>query len=391
MRFIIVIILTIAIGALSYIAFQKYNNPNTVDIEKLNEFTIYNSNKSEFDLEIEQIRSVQKDPKDTNSLQYYGWIPDWGMQSGLDTLKNNPHITSISPFWFDLNEDGSLKANPYTNWSVLLNYTKQNNIELVPAITSFERDKLTKVLNSKENSQRFINEVMSNVLNYSYDGIDLDFEHIYVNDHKVLLDLIETLSNELKRNNKQLHLSLLSKWGDNFPYGQTKAALDYPKLAKFADKIKLQGYGYSIAQDPLGPVGPLAWLEDVIRYSIKIGIPREKIVLGIHTYTMDWSIKDPIRYDLDYFGEQFFIGYTGGDGVAYYGDGLVKLFNNYVVEEEYVDTWGEVIGKYNFNGQIRAAVFPSNKSIEVRKQLAAEYGINGIAYWKLGGEGNLKL
>lgn len=391
MRLIIVLILLIVSSTLSYFAYTKYINPNTVNVEKINEITIYTSNKTPLELEIEEIRKIKKEPKSINSLSFSGWIPDWDMVDGFNTLKKNPNIKSVSPFWFDLNEDGSLKTTPYTNWKEFITYTQNNSIELVPSITSFDRDKLTKVLNSNENTDRFIKQVIDNVIENNYDGIDLDFEHIYINDQKLLLDLVKRLNSELESINKVLHFSLLSKWSDLVPYGQTKASLDYKALEPYLDELKIQGYGYSIAQDPIGPIGPLIWLEDIIRYVIKIGIPREKIVLGIHTYTMDWSVRETINYQLDYFGGQFFTGFSGGDGVAYYGTGVKRLLSNYSVKEDYVESWGEVIGRYNFNGQERAAVYPNDRSIEDRKKLTSEYGIKGISYWRLGDEGDLKL
>jgi len=393
MRFIIVIILTIAIAGATYSAYYKYNNPNTTEVEKINEIKIYNSNKTDFDIEIDTIKAVPKQEKDLNSLKYYGWIPDWDMADGVKSLINNPHITSVSPFWFDLLEDGTLATNPYTNYSELIDYTSSNNIALVPTITSFDKEILTKVLNSEENTARFIDETISYIEQNNYQGIDLDFESFYVVDQKLFLDLMSELKARLNNIGKLLYISSLAKWGNNISYAQSKATLNYKAIGEIVDVFIIQGYSYSPTNsNSIGPIGPIDWQEDVVRYAINEGVPREKIVLGVNTYAQDWSER-PIQYDLLYYTAE---GLPNNDfdseaAVAYYYNGIDKLYSNYSVDEKFIDNWGEMLGVYNFNGQKRYVVYPNKTSIDLRKKLAADYGINGISYWRLGDDGTLQL
>lgn len=393
MRLIIVIILFIVIGVASFFAYQKYYNPNITTIEKTNEIKIYTSNKTDFDLEIDAIQSIPKQQKDVSELKFYGWIPDWDMQDGLATLQNNSLITSVSPFWFDLNDNGSLATNGYTNWSTFIEYTSNNNIDLVPTITAFERDKLNRVLNSSENVDRFINETIEYIQQNNYQGIDLDFESFYINDQKPFFDMLAQLKERLNTINKKLYFSALAKWGNNISYAQTRATLDYKKLGEIVDVFIIQGYSYTPTNsNTIGPIGPLDWLEDIIRYAIKEGVPREKIVLGINTYAQDWSDR-PIQYDLLYYTAEGLPDNDFGSeaAVAYYHNGVDKLFSNYSVDQKYIENWGEMLGSYDFNGQKRWIVYSNKDSIEIRKKLAADYGINGISYWRLGDEGSLNL
>lgn len=393
MRLIIVIVLFLVIGVASFFAYQKYNNPNIKTIEETNEIKIYTSNKTDFDLEIDAIQSIPKQQKDIGELKFYGWIPDWDMQDGLTTLQNNSLITSVSPFWFDLNDNGSLATNGYTNWSTFIEYTSNNNIDLVPTITAFERDKLNRVLNSQENVNRFINETIEYIQQNNYQGIDLDFESLYVNDQKPFFDMLAQLKERLNTINKKLYFSALAKWGNNISYAQTRATLDYKKLGEIVDVFIIQGYSYTPTNsNTIGPIGPLDWLEDIIRYAIKEGVSREKIVLGINTYAQDWSDR-PIQYDLLYYTAEGLPDNDFGSeaAVAYYHNGVDKLFSNYSVDQKFIENWGEMLGSYDFNGQKRWIVYSNKDSIEVRKKLAADYGINGISYWRLGDEGSLSL
>lgn len=393
MRIVIILILTIAIGGASYFAYQKYNNPNTVTIEKTNEIKVYTSNKTDFDLEIETIRAVPKEPINQSDLKFYGWIPDWDMVDGFESLKNNPQITSVSPFWFDLNDDGSLATNAYTNWSDLIDYTSSNNVMLVPTITSFEKDKLTKVLNSPENLTRFLDETVNYIQQNNYQGIDLDFESFYVSDQKPFLDLLKELKARLQPIGRKLYISSLAKWGNNISYAQSKSTLNYKAIGDIVDIFIIQGYSYSpINSNSIGPIGPIDWQEDVIRYAINEGIDRNKIVLGVNTYAQDWSER-PIQYDLLYYTAE---GLPSNDfdseaAVSYYHKGVDSLLANYNVEQTFIENWGEVLGSYNYGGQKRYVVYPNKDSLDLRKKLAADYGLNGISFWRLGDEGTLQL
>lgn len=393
MKILILVILFGVIGVLSYLTYTAYLNPKIEVVERVKEVQIVNSDKSDFEIEIEQIRSVPIQPKEISDLKIHGWIPDWDMRDGLNTLRNNPQIKSVSPFWFDLNADGSLKTTSLTNWGEFINYTRNNNIELIPSITSFDKDKMTQVLNSTENSQRLISQILENVEKFDYQGIDLDFESFYRNDQKLLFDLLKGLKDQLNQRGKKLYFSPLAKWGNLIEYGQTKSTLDYKLLADNTDMLLIQGYSYTAnGSSQIGPIGPLEWLEDLIRYAIKEGVPREKITLGIHTYAIDWSERE-IQYDLLYYTPE---GLSNADnsmeqGVAYYHNGVDKLLSNYSVDLRYIENWGEMLGSYDFNGQKRFVVYPTEQSIQQRKELAAKYGLAGISYWRLGDEGSLKL
>ena len=58
------------------------------------------------------------------------------------------------------------------------------------------------------------------------------------------------------------------------------------------------------------------------------------------------------------------------------------------MQSEFRSDWGEAIGRYDYKGQQRVVVYANDQSIELRKQLAKDYGIKGVSYWRIGGEGN---
>jgi spore germination protein YaaH len=391
----LVVLLVILIASQSYLFFQIYNTPqvNLKIIEKRQDIKI--SNRTELELEVDEIRKVAKSPISIDDLYITGWIPDWDIPDGLVTVKNNSGLfDSISPVWFLVNSDGSLKKTSYTNGPALISHIQENNIELIPTISLFDREIFSSVLNNTENYNRHITQILDNVDKFEYDGIDLDYEEVFLKDKTLFFRLLEDLSKEMKSRNKKLVFSPLAKWADNIEYVGTKMVFDYKRISDYVDEIRIQGYGFTIANDSqIAPIGPINWLEDVLRYSIKIGVPREKIVLGIHTYAYDWSER-PMATSIDYYNENRSIqlpieGLPPAD--AYYGKALDGVISKYNLQYDFNEEWAEAVGTYMYEGKPRTVIFPTAESIALRKKLAADYGIKGIAYWRVGDEGTLQL
>ena len=52
----------------------------------------------------------------------------------------------------------------------------------------------------------------------------------------------------------------------------------------------MMAYDYSHSGTEPGPVAPLWWVEENIEYMLKMGLPPEKLSLGIATYGYDWLL-----------------------------------------------------------------------------------------------------
>lgn len=353
------------------------------------------SSRSDKDIEFEQINSVEKQTKDTNDLFVTGWIPDYDIPDGLNVVKEQKdNFDSISPVWFWVNENGSLQKNGYTNGKEFIAFTNQNNIELIPTITLFDHEILNKVLNSDENFNRHINEIVKNVVDNQYDGIDLDYESTYLKDKDKFFDFLEELSSQLHALDKKLVFTVLSKWGDLVEYNslpQTRLTQDYKRISDLVDEFRIMTYDfYGAGSVKAGPIAPLEWMEFVIKYAIYTGVPREKIVLGVHTYAYDWTERDIATNIV--VDNEFKVGLFGNSDPAdaYFYKDVEKVKNQYNLTENFNDKWGEAIGEYTFENQKRIVVYPTQKSFELRKELAAEYGLKGVAYWRVGDSGSLK-
>ncbi|KKP69745.1 hypothetical protein A2X44_04705 [candidate division CPR3 bacterium GWF2_35_18] len=360
-------------------------------------FCYLNSSQSESESELEKIRNIEKQAKKIEEIQITGWIPDWDFQDGFNSLRTQKDtFSSISPFWYDLNEDGSLEPNASTNNEEFIQFVKNNNIELIPTITTFNADTLSSMLNSIEYREKHLNEIIQIVTRNNYDGIDLDYESVYLDDDELFYNFLETLALILHENNKKLVFTAVSKWGEEdilyTTLPQTRKTFDYKRLAKITDELRIMTYDYTNRTSIYyGPVSPIAWVEDVIRYAIYVGVPREKLVIGIPTYAFDFTER-PALPKIEYYPVLYMrTGENLKEASAYYYDEIKKVTAAYDFEVEFNDYWGEAIGKYtNDNDENHIVVFQNQESIDLRKKLAADYGIKGVTYWRIGDEVDLR-
>lgn len=345
--------------------------------------------------EVEKLKNIPKNPKTPAELKIMGWIPDWDLADGFTTLKQY-NFNSVSPFWLLPQEDGSIKEVLNKVNPEIISYADQNNIELIPTIPLFDGNIFSTIFNDEARYQKFINEVISRVDKYNYDGIDLDFEEIKLEDKEIFFKFLKEITQKVHERNKLVSFTVLPQWSNEISYighPQTRAVQDYLEISTIVDEFRIMTYDYYGRNSiKAGPVAPLEWMERVIQYAIFSGVPREKIVLGIPTYLYDWSDRE-IATQINLSGDEIGLGSLLGlePGEAYYGSGLQKVVNNYNFQSTFNSDWGEAIGRYEYQGKSRIVVFPTNESILLRKELAAEYGVKGIAYWRLGDEGELKL
>ena len=397
---ILIILSALIITAEGVAAYYFYKHPVKKTVTEIISNKNYVSTKSDADLEYLQLDQIQKHPKNLSDVYVTGWIPDYDIPNGLATLKEQSSVfKGVSPVWFYAQEDGSLKETLYSNGPELTNFASEKNFDLVPSIALFDAPTFSKVLNSEDLINTHVSNIVNMTVDNNYKGIDLDYEALYLADKDKFFDFLKKLSDQLHSKSKILSFTVLPKWGDNIDYpalAQTRRVEDYKRIADLSDEFRVMTYEFSGRKSPLaGPLAPLKWMEYTIKYMINLGIPRDKILLGVPTYSYDWSERPLAADDLDLINWYDVIKQNSNpsleDGVAYFNKQINQVRNNYDLTETFNDAWGEVIGRYNFKGTNRIIVFPNEESFKLRKQLAADYGIKGITYWRIGGEDGLKL
>lgn len=336
-----------------------------------------------------------KDSFETNELETFeftlsGWIPYWGSTSGLNSLKNNPDLfSSISPVWFEVNKDGSLKTKFPSNKKEMIDFLNEKNIDVIPAIAMFDHELFTEVLQNPDNLGRHIKSIVDVVVNNNFDGIDLDYESTKLSDKEKYFEFLSRLNKDLKLKDKKLIVTVIAKWGDDITYPslvETREVQDWSEIQNYADKIRIMAYDYTFIKSKFpGPIGPLNWIEEVIKYGVSKVDP-QKLVLGVHLYAYEWIGQNESKLP---FVPNMKMNSAGDSEAKAFTYTEVKniLKSNNGKSSNYE---GEKIFDYVAKDNIsRSLVYIDPKGINDRINLAKEYNLAGVVFWRIGGDFDL--
>jgi len=336
--------------------------------------------------------------KFNNNLKACGWIPNWASIDGFESLKANlKDLNCISPVLYEANEDGSLNNISPNNIHEIIELAKNNGIKIYPTITLFDHEIFTKILQSDENYRRHIDKLIAVLNNDAYDGIDLDYESTKLSDKSKYDEFIIELSDKLHEKRKELIITVLSKWGDDITYPslpETRKVQDWAFLSRYADFIRIMAYDFSFSKSKYpGPIAPLDWIESIIKYA-KTKVPDEKLILGIHLYSYQWSQKGDTKFEANQM--PFVFAYSFAENIydettttASYDyktvQGIINKYDGYSFEysKEKVFVYQKPVGEGFEN---RVLVYIDKDGVLARKDLAARYNFYGVCYWRLGNE-----
>lgn len=350
-------------GSFGYLAYSniKYNPPSENTVHSLVNIVTFPS------LMIKEPKLFDIDPSSVSDVNYHGWIPTWAMDAGIKTLEERKDkFASVSPVFYSIQNDGSLQSNKngLERLKALINGSK---IKLIPTISSFDPNGLSRNLNNFESYNKYL---LKEIDQHNFDGIDLNYELIYRSDKDVFFDHIKYLSSELKKRNKLLSVTVLSKWGDNIKYGfapQTREVQDYKEIGKYADQIRIMTYDFT-SQGSLmpGPIAPIEWVDQVLRYATNRVNP-SKILLGIHLYGYFWSLNE-----------------NGAKALDFRQATEIIKFNN-SADKFYSEKYKEGALKFaGFDGKTYFGYFANPESVSARIDIAKKYGVNSVVFWRLG-------
>jgi len=359
----LVLLTTVSVGAFGYLVYSetKYIPPTKSTIQGVTSSLtfpkVYKFEPRLFDL-----------PQITPSnVSYNGWIPTWAMNAGIKTLEERKDkFASISPVFYSIQADGSFQSNK-GGLDKIKSTIAGTNIKIIPTIGCFDPDGLGKVLN---NPDEYHKSLLSEIDQNGYDGIDLDYESTYLNDKDEFFAHLKFLSTELKKRNKILSVTVLSKWADDITYGfapQTRQVQDYAEIAKYADQIRIMTYDFTSqgSANP-GPIAPVEWVEQVLKYATNRVSPN-KLVLGIHLYGYFWNATEDKARALDYRT-------------------ITDIKQNNQNPDSFYSTKNEESAlKYiGSNGKAFFGYYAGPEVVQSRVNLAAKYGVSAVSFWRLG-------
>ncbi|MBS7528177.1 hypothetical protein KHM83_15930 [Fusibacter paucivorans] len=289
----------------------------------------------------------------------------------VNKITNLVGINVVSPTWYEM-EDAfgnftDKSGDRYLEWA------KEQGYEIWPLITNrFDPDLTHEFLASSDARMNFIEQIVSISLAKNYDGINIDFENIYLEDRDALSNFINELSWYLKPLDITLSMDVtVIAESDNW-----SKCFDRAVLGRIVDYLVVMTYDEYWSSSPIsGPVASYDWAERSLKVIAEL-VPSEKMIMGIPLYTRVWSEK-PNAEAID----QMSVSSTA-IGIATQ-DALIE-------EKGLSPTWSDIdrlyFVSYVEDDLIKKIWIENIETIVHKIKLSESMSLGGYAFWRRGFE-----
>jgi spore germination protein YaaH len=277
-------------------------------------------------------------------------------------------LNVISPTWFTLaNEKGDMEDRGSLSYS---NWAHKNGYKVWALVDNkFESEMTNKLLNNAAARTRFIEALISNAKKYRIDGLNIDFENMYIKDKNAFTQFVKELHQKTKVKGLVLSvdvsvIALYSNWSESF---------DRAALSKVVDYVALMAYDQHWGGSPVsGSVAQLSWVEQNLKKVLR-EVPKEKLLLGVPFYTRLWK-EEPV---------------SGSTNTLVTSKAIsMEVAEQTIAENNAIKTWDAVSGQYYATYKKGNATYKiwleEERSIKLKAELVNKYKLAGIASWKYG-------
>lgn len=139
-----------------------------------------------------------------------------------------------------------------------------------------------------EGQNRLIDNIIANMQEKGYVGLDIDFEFILPEDKQLFINFIANVKSRLEPLGFLTLVALAPKTSGEMT-GLLYEAHDYPAIGAIADIVLLMTYEWGYLYGPPMATSPLNNVRRVLEYGVSV-IPREKILMGVPNYAYDWPL-----------------------------------------------------------------------------------------------------
>ncbi|HEX2953694.1 MAG TPA: glycosyl hydrolase family 18 protein [Bacillota bacterium] len=318
----------------------------------------------------------------TESLSGYmvsAWFPDYDLnRAALSLNAGRGILTEVNPVWFILNSDGSIKMLPQANEAALIATARDNGMKVIPTVMNFGAGNfnaapVVKILSDATLRMNHARSLAQLVKDYNYDGIEIDYEGLPSTVRSSFTALVRDVRTELP-DGKLLSLDVYSKTTGTESWNGPGAEC-WEELLPLVDRFKIMIYDYSWSTGKPGPIAPLNWTRNVLKYAVgvaaQVNVTPKKIMVGMPFYGWDWPAGPPAQ-----------------EAVYQSMIALKKSLPVGSFSEERDPDSGEIVLKYLKNDIAHIAYYQDAQTLSGRLAIIRESypQVGGISFWRLGGE-----
>lgn len=283
-------------------------------------------------------------------------------------------LQTVSPSYFDLKADGSLKLN--TPSRALIDKMHASGIRVVPFVSN-HWDRPTGVA-ALQNYEALADQIADAVQQYGLDGVNVDIENVTHTERDLYSDFVALLREKIPEE-KEVSVAVAAN-----PYNYTTGwhgSYDYQALAESSDYLMLMTYDEHYQGGEAGPVASIGFVEDSIAYALE-HTTADKIVVGLPLFGRIWS------EDGSFQGNSVPMDMVSQIVAAYgaevtYDEEAQSPKAEFTIEED--DTALTVYGRTLIPGDY-VLWYEDEASIGAKLELVDRYDLKGTGSWGIGNE-----
>ncbi|MDP5276982.1 glycosyl hydrolase family 18 protein [Chengkuizengella axinellae] len=298
------------------------------------------------------------------------WEAVYNNKTDTSAIGEMKGLNVVSPTWFDLlDESGNIenKADAqYVDWAHSQGYQVWALFS-----NSFDPDKTSAALSNYDTRMSMIKQLVSYAELYNLQGINIDFENVYLKDKDNLTQFVRELTPILHEQDLVVSIDVTIRGGSEM----WSLFYDRKALGEIVDYMMVMTYDEHWASSPVaGSVASLPWVEKGIVDIMKEDqVPADKLILGVPFYTRLW-----IEEEVD--------GVPSVSSKTLFMETVQGIIKDKKLDVQYLEDVGQNYVEYKEGNTTYKIWIEDVVSMEARADIVKKYDLAGIASWRRGFE-----
>lgn len=300
-------------------------------------------------------------------LEVTGWI----LQSSPNRLvtRNADGLSTLSVAGVSINAAGDRVAAPTDDAQRLLRAAHRHGLaaELLLSnysnrLETFDRRALHRLLSEPDHIAAVARRLAKHVVDQGWDSVNVDLEGVRRSDGDGLVALVQALQDQMPAERTvSVDISAATSVRSYRDRGYRLA-----DLAEAADVIAVMTYDMHGPWSRPGPIGPLTWQHDALDALLSV-VPAGQVLLGVSGYGYSWPAE--------------------GEGRSL----TLRHARGMVNRDGATAHWRPRLGEWTARLSDGTVLWWSDgRSYDARVRLAREYGVRGLAVWRIGSADTLR-
>ncbi|MBK0382267.1 glycosyltransferase [Pedobacter sp. SD-b] len=340
-------------------AYNSYSIKNVALIKKSTKYKEFKVAKGKL-VQLKKDRELYKKlhPNNLNRVNF-GFFVDWDAQSYTSLSDHIDKLDMIIPEFFFVKKDSD-QLTAKIDYDVIKT-VKKNHKKILASVKNYINSNwdgaaVRRIILSPAHSAQFIDNLVYQLKKYRLDGVNIDFEELNLSSDEPLINFQKQLYETLHKNGLTVTQDISP---DNEDY-------NVKELAKYNDYIFLMAYDQHTELSNPGDISHQDWVEEKLD-KICREIPSSKVVLAIAGYGFDWP--------------------ENGVGINMTYQTAISNAQQYQAKVVFDPLSANLHYNYTDNHQTKHEVYFTDAATNFNiMRKADDWGVGGIALWRLGSE-----